>query len=227
MATPLKADSLWLSTVDDDLAPRPALRGSLVADVAIVGAGYTGLWTAYYLAAAAPSLRVVVLEKEFAGYGASGRNGGWCSALFPTPVRLMVHRHGREGVVAMQRAMNSTVDEVGRVAAAEEIDCHWSKGGTVVVARTPGQLRRAEAAVAEAREFGFGDGDVALLDAAEAARRCGATNVLGGMYTPHCAAIHPARLVRGLARAVERRGVTIYENTPVVDLRRGAAETPV
>jgi len=227
MATSLKADSLWMSTVDDDLAPRPALDGSLVADVAIVGAGYTGLWTAYHLAAAAPSLRVVVLEKEFAGYGASGRNGGWCSALFPTPVRLLAHRHGERAVVAMQRAMNSTVDEVGRVAAAEGIDCHWSKGGTVVVARTPAQLRRARAAVAEAREYGFGDDDVTMLDAEEAAKRCGATNVLGGTYTPHCAAIHPARLVRGLARAVERRGVTIYEGTPVIGLRKGAADTPV
>jgi glycine/D-amino acid oxidase-like deaminating enzyme len=227
MATSLKADSLWMSTVDDDLAPRPALGGSLVADVAIVGAGYTGLWTAYYLAAAAPSLRVVVLEKEFAGYGASGRNGGWCSALFPTPPRLMAHRHGKRAVVAMQRAMNSTVDEIGRVATAEGIDCHWSKGGTVVVARTPAQLRRAGAAVQEAREYGFGEDDLRLLDAEEAAKRCGATNVLGGTYTPHCAAIHPARLVRGLARAVERRGVTIYEGTPVIGLRKGAADTPV
>ncbi|BCB79791.1 FAD-dependent oxidoreductase [Phytohabitans flavus] len=226
MAAPLTADSLWMSTVDDDLAPRPPLGGSLVADVAIVGAGYTGLWTAYYLAAAEPSLRIVVLEKEFAGYGASGRNGGWCSALFPTPVRLLAHRHGRQGVVAMQRAMNSTVDEVGRVAAAEGIDCHWSKGGTVVVARTPAQLRRAKAAVEEAREYGFGDDDVTLLGAREAAKRCGATKVLGGTYTPHCAAIHPARLVRGLARAVERRGVGIYEGTPVIGLRKGAAETP-
>ncbi|MFC0527954.1 NAD(P)/FAD-dependent oxidoreductase [Phytohabitans kaempferiae] len=227
MATSLKADSLWMSTVDDDLAPRPALGGSLVADVAIVGAGYTGMWTAYYLAVAAPSLRIVVLEKEFAGYGASGRNGGWCSALFPTPVRLLAHRHGREGVVAMQRAMNSTVDEVGRVAAAEEIDCHWRKGGTVVVARTPAQLRRAQAAVEEAREYGFGEEDMRLLDADEATKRCGATKVLGGTYTPHCAAIHPARLVRGLARAVERRGVTIYERTRVTGLRRGAADTTV
>ncbi|MGN9913349.1 NAD(P)/FAD-dependent oxidoreductase [Phytohabitans sp. LJ34] len=220
MATSLKAGSLWMSTVDDDLTPRPALDGSLVADVAIVGAGYTGLWTAYYLAAAEPSLRIVVLEKEFAGYGASGRNGGWCSALFPTPERLMARRHGKQAVVAMRQTMNSTVDEVGRVAAAEGIDCHWSKGGTVAVARTPAQLRRARAAVEE-------DEDLVLLGAEEAVKRCGATNVLGGVYTPHCAAIHPARLVRGLARAVERRGVTIYEGTPVVGLRKGAADTPV
>lgn len=215
-----------MSTVGEDLSPRPALPGPIVADVAIVGAGFTGLWTAYYLTAADPSLRVAVLEKEIAGYGASGRNGGWCSALFPTPAPLLARRHGRNAVIAMQRAMNSTVDEVGRVVAAEGIDCHWHKGGTVTVARTPAQLRRARAAVDEARKYGFGEHDLALLGPDEAAKRCGATGVLGGTYTPHCAAIHPARLVRGLAMAAEGRGVTIYEGTPALRLRRGAVDTP-
>jgi glycine/D-amino acid oxidase-like deaminating enzyme len=210
--------NLWLSTVDS-LKPRPSLPGPIVADVAIVGAGYTGLWTAYYLARAEPSLRIAVLEKEIAGFGASGRNGGWCSALFPTPAPLLARRHGKAGVVAMRRAMEATVDEVGRVAAAEGIDCDWAKGGTVTLARTHAQLRRAEAAAQEAD-------DLVLLSADEAAKRCGATRVLGGTYTPNCAAIHPARLVRGLARAVEARGVTIYEGTPALRLRKGAVDTP-
>jgi glycine/D-amino acid oxidase-like deaminating enzyme len=217
--------SLWLSTVEDDLTPRPALPGDRDVDVAIVGGGYTGLWTAYYLAAADPSLRIAVVEKEFAGYGASGRNGGWCSALFPTSLSALARRHGRDAAVAMQRALHATVDEVGRVVAAEGIDCHWHKGGTVVLARSGPQLARARAEVDEAREFGFGEDDLAFLDAAEARSRCAADGVLGGTYTPHCAAIHPARLVRGLARAVERRGVRIYERTPVLALRPGAAVT--
>jgi glycine/D-amino acid oxidase-like deaminating enzyme len=198
--------SFWLSTLD--VSPRPALGGDLDVDVAIVGAGYTGLWTAYYLAAADPSLRIAVLEKEFAGYGASGRNGGWCSALFPVPAPLM------------QRALESTVDEVGRVVAAEGIDCHWAKGGTVVLARTPGQLRAARRAAETS------NGAVSLLTASEARERCAATNVLGGTYTPHCAAIHPGRLVRGLASVVAARGVGIFEQTPVTSIRPGAAVTP-
>ena len=217
--------SYWMSTVDDPLSPRDPLPGDRDADVVIVGAGYTGLWTAYYLAAD-PSLRVLVLEKETAGYGASGRNGGWCSALFPTSVSALARRHGRDAAIAMQRAMYATVDEVGRVAAAEGIDCHWHKGGTIVLARNDAQLGRARAAVDEARAYGFGADDLALLGADEAARRCGAEGVRGGTYTPHCAAIHPARLVRGLARAVQRRGVAIYERTPVTALRPGAAVTP-
>lgn len=218
--------SLWLDTVPGTLRPREPLPGDRDADVVVVGAGYTGLWTAYYLSRLDPSLRVTVLEKEIAGYGASGRNGGWCSALFPASVAKVARTYGRDGAVSLQRAMHDTVDEVGRVTAAEGIDCHFAKGGTVVAARTPVQLARASTEVAEAREFGFGEEDLRLLDAAEAAGRLGARDVLGATYTPHCAAIHPARLVRGLAEAGVRRGVTLHERTPVTAIEPGRVRTP-
>jgi len=217
--------SYWMSSVEDGLSPRPSLAGDLDVDVAIVGAGYTGLWTAYYLVAADPALRVVVVEAEIAGYGASGRNGGWCSALFPQSVAALARKHGRAKAVALYRAMQATVDEVGRVAASEGIDCHFDKGGTVVLARNEAQLARARDEVEEARVFGFGADDLALLDADEARARCGATNVLGATYTPHCAAIHPARLVRGLARAVERRGVQVFERTRATSIQPWTVQT--
>ncbi|MFI2714338.1 NAD(P)/FAD-dependent oxidoreductase [Micromonospora sp. NPDC018662] len=223
---PYQELSHWLSDLDEPLIPRPGLPGDTDADVAIVGAGYTGLWTAYYLVEADPTLRVVVLEREIAGYGASGRNGGWCSALFPTSLPALARRHGRDRALAMQRAMHDTVREVGRVAAAEGIDCDWQAGGTVVLARTGTQLGRARAALEEARAYGLADDDLVLLDAAEAAARCAADGVRGGTYTPHCATVQPAKLVRGLARAVERRGVRVFERTPVTALRPGAAVTP-
>jgi glycine/D-amino acid oxidase-like deaminating enzyme len=220
--------SLWHDTLaasgEDDLLPRPPLDGDTEADVCIVGAGYTGLWTAHSLLVADPRLRIVVLEAEVAGFGASGRNGGWCSALFPASAVALAHRHGREAAVAMRRAMNATVAEVGRVVTAEGIDAHWRQGGTVVLARTPVQLARARAAVASDADFGGVDGLV-LLDAGEASRRVGAEGVLGGTYTPHCARVHPARLVRGLARAVERRGGVIRERTPVLAVHPGRAAT--
>ncbi|MEU7959743.1 NAD(P)/FAD-dependent oxidoreductase [Micromonospora humida] len=218
--------SHWLSTVDDLLIPRPALPGDTDADVVVVGAGYTGLWTAYYLARADPTLRIVVLEAEIAGYGASGRNGGWCSALFPTALPALARRHGPASALAMQRAMHDTVAEVGRVVAAEGIDCDWRHGGTVLLARTDVQLGRARAAVAEAREHGLDPDDLVLLDAAGAAARCAAEGVRGGTYTPHCAAVHPAKLVRGLARAVCRLGVRLHERSPVTAIRPGAVVTP-
>jgi glycine/D-amino acid oxidase-like deaminating enzyme len=220
--------SLWLSQLGaEDRTPREPLTGpDIEADVAIVGAGYTGLWAAYYLAEADPSLRIVVLEKEFAGFGASGRNGGWCSALFPSSLaKIAKVGGGRDQAVAMQRAMQATVDEVGRVAAAEGIDCHFAKGGTVVLARTPVQLSRAQEEVASARSWGFGEEDVRLLGADEASALVGATDVLGGTFTPHCASLQPAMLARGLASAVERRGVRIYEDTAVTAISDGVVST--
>jgi len=195
-------------------------------DVAVVGAGYTGLWTAYYLARLDPSLRVAVLEKEVAGFGASGRNGGWCSALFAASKAKVARAGGRDGAVALQRALFDTVDEVGQAAAEEGIDCHFAKGGTLVLARTPVQAARLRAEVEEERSWGFGEGDVRWLSAAEASAQVTATGVLGGTFTPHCAALHPARLVRGLATAVERRGVAIYERTPALRLGDREVETP-
>jgi glycine/D-amino acid oxidase-like deaminating enzyme len=208
--------SYWMSSVDDDLTPRPSQPGDIDVDVAIVGAGFTGLWTAYYLRQADPSVRIAILEAEIAGYGASGRNGGWCSALLPQSPAALVRRHGQAAAMALIRAMESTVDEVGRVAAAEAIDCHYVKGGTVTLARNEAQRSRALAEVAQAQQLGL---EVEWLGAAAAAQRCGATGVLGATYTPHCATIHPARLVRGLARVVRDRGVRLFEQTPVTAIQ--------
>jgi len=153
---------------------------------------------------------VAVVEQEFAGFGASGRNGGWCSALFPVSAATLAHEHGRDAAVAQYAAMRASVAEVVQVAAAEGIDADIAVGGTVVLARSAPQLARARAEVAEAGEYGI---TLELLDAEAARRRLNATSVLGGTYTPHCAAIHPAKLVRGLADVVEARGATIYEGT--------------
>jgi glycine/D-amino acid oxidase-like deaminating enzyme len=227
MVSPVSYRSLsfWHDTVPGTLTPGEPLPADTEADVVIVGAGFTGLWTAYYLAKTAPDLRVVVCEREIAGFGASGRNGGWCSALFPASLNKLERMAGRDAAIAMQRAMHGTVDEVGRVAAAEGIDCHYAKGGTVMLARTPVQLERARAEIAEAREFGFDESDLRLLTATEAQKLAGASSVLGGTYTPHCAAIHPARLARGLAEAVRQLGVEVYEQTPVREIHPGRVVT--
>jgi glycine/D-amino acid oxidase-like deaminating enzyme len=224
-AEPYRSLSFWHDTVPGSLAPGEPLPGDMQADVVIVGAGFTGMWTAYYLAKRDPSLRVLVCEREIAGFGASGRNGGWCSALFPASLGKLTRMAGRESAIAMQRAMHATVDEVGKVAAAEGIDCHWAKGGTVMLARTPVQLERAREEIAEARDFGFGEEDLRLLSASEASSMAAASQVVGGTFTPHCAAIHPARLARGLAEAVRRAGVSIFERTEVREIQPGRVVT--
>jgi glycine/D-amino acid oxidase-like deaminating enzyme len=213
--------SFWLAQLPT-VPARPPLAGDTAADVVIAGGGFTGLWTAYYLAEADPGLRIVVLEAATCGFGASGRNGGWCSGLFPVPVAKLARRYGRDRAVGQYRALAATVDEVGRVAAAEGIDCGYAKGGTLALARTPAQLRRA---VAEARSYAAFGLDMALLSAAEATARCGASGVLGATYSPDCAAVQPAALVRGLAAAVERHGVTVHEQTRAVRLAPGRVVT--
>ena len=217
--------SLWHETVPDDWTPRAALPGDRDTDVAVVGAGFTGLWTALYLARAEPTLRVTVVEAETAGFGASGRNGGWCSALFPASLDSVATRASRAGALAQHRAMRDSVDEVLRVATEEGIDAHAAKGGTISLARSEPQWARARAEVEHARSWGLGEDDVRLLDAAEASAVLGATRVRGATYTPDCAAIHPARLVRGLAEAAERRGVIVHERTPATAIEPGRVVT--
>jgi glycine/D-amino acid oxidase-like deaminating enzyme len=213
--------SLWWDTLPGAVDVRTGLPGDIDVDVAIVGAGYTGLWTARSLLLADPSLRVVLLEAEVAGFGASGRNGGWCSAYFAASDAKLTRTHGADAARRMRLAMEQTVDEVGRAAAEDGIDCHFAKGGSISPARDEAQVARAKAEVEDARARGAGEEDLCWLDPEEASRRIGASRILGATYTPHCAAIHPARLARGLAEAVERRGATIYEETPVVAIEAG------
>lgn len=210
---------------DGTPAPRAPLPGDRDADVCIVGAGYTGLWTAYYLKRADPGLRVVVLEARFAGFGASGRNGGWLSGLVPGDRNAMAKQYGRDSVVAWQRALNDAVDEVAVVADREGIDAGIVKGGTMEIARNRAQAGRLAAALDEEREWG-NDGVVALTGA-EAAQRIRFAGLVSAYHTPHCARIQPAHLARGLADAVERLGVPIYENTPVTRIAPGVAVTPL
>ena len=221
----VRSRSLWLETCGDDLAPRPALSGDVQADVAIVGGGLTGLWTALYLREHAPDCRVVVLESEVCGFGASGRNGGWCSALFPTSLDHLAVQAGRQAAVDQHRAMIDTVGVVGAEVERLGIDCHWAHGGTVTVATNPAHVPRLRGYVDERRRWGFEDSDDRWLGPVQMAERVRPVGGIGGAYTPHCAAVHPARLVRGLAHAVERAGATIHEGSRVTSIRRGRVAT--
>ncbi len=204
---------------------RAALTADADVDVAIVGAGYTGLWTAYYLLKADPSLRVAIVEKEYVGFGASGRNGGWASAIFPISLPHVAKTSSHRQALALQTAMNDTVDEIGRVLQDENIDADFAKQGFVSLARSDAHLERARATVRSSAEFGLPD-QWRFLSAAEAAEIVGATDTRGGVFTDHCALIHPGRLVRGLAAAVEKLGARIYEDTAALTLGEGRITTP-
>jgi glycine/D-amino acid oxidase-like deaminating enzyme len=212
--------SFWLETAGEPLTPRVPLDRSIEADVAIMGAGFSGLWTAYYLLRQDPKLRVVIIEQEIAGFGASGRNGGWCSNGFAVSPAQLTARYGSETARQIGRLMNDAVDEVGRIAAEEGIDAEYLKGGDLLVARGPHHLSALEHELHTLEELGLADG-LQMLDAAGTAARVRITGAIASLYNPHCAVVHPGRLVRGLARAVERRGGTIYEQTAVTDYAGG------
>jgi glycine/D-amino acid oxidase-like deaminating enzyme len=212
--------SYWLASCGDDLTPREGLDGSRRADVAILGAGFTGLWTAYYLLQRDPSLQVAVIEKELAGFGASGRNGGWCSAGFPVSLGELERRWGRDAARQLHTAMMHTVDAVGSVAEIEHIACDYEKGGVLRLARGPHQLPLLQQAYRTYQQLGFGE-QYQLLSPEETSRRVHIAGVVGALYSPHCATIHPGKLVRGLARVVEKHGGTIYEQTAVTGYSPG------
>lgn len=208
--------SLWHATLpDSERTVRESLPGDTAVDVVIVGAGYTGLWTAYALKQADPSLRIAICEREVAGFGASGRNGGWCSSLFAG------HRDA-----AMQQAMFDTLDEIERVVSKEHIDCDWARGGTIDVATRPPHVERLQHELGVMRALGFGEEHYRWLNADESRAIIGCTPNLGGLFFADCAAIHPAKLSRGLARVVEKLGVAIYEHTPATALAAGRVTTP-
>ncbi|MER6674503.1 FAD-dependent oxidoreductase [Streptomyces sp. NPDC000983] len=214
--------SFWYA--DDGLpAVREPLPGDATADVVIVGGGYTGLWTAYYLKKAAPFLRITVLEQKFCGYGASGRNGGWLYNGIAGRDRY-AKLHGQEAAVRLQRAMNETVAEVLAVTGAEGIDADAHHGGVLEVARTPAQLARLKEF--HRAELAFGEKDRELYDARETAERIRVADAVGSSWTPHGARVHPVKLVKGLAAAVEALGVVVHEGTPVTEIRQGHAVTP-
>lgn len=203
--------------------PRPALGGDTVADVCIIGAGYTGLWTAYYLKKANPGLDVLVIEAEFAGFGASGRNGGWLTGGFAWNHERYLEGSSRAAVCDMVMAMGGTVDEVIRVAEAEGIDADILRTDELMVATNPAQMARVAAEVAHRRSWG--EDRVRQMGAAEARARVAIPGVLGAMVVGGVARVQPAKLVRGLAGAVDRLGVRIAEGTRVLSMAKGEVTT--
>jgi glycine/D-amino acid oxidase-like deaminating enzyme len=208
--------SYWWRALGGFPPRRPSLPGPTEADVCIVGGGYTGLWTAYYLAGLRPGWRIVVLEAAFAGYGASGRNGGWVTAELPgSRDRYAQAAGGAAGVSALEAELRFTVDEVGRVCEAESIACDFVKGGRLSVATTPSQLARMREGLVAIREHGDGEDVYQFLSRDETRERVNVAGALGGLFAPASARVQPAALAAGIAAAAERRGVLIYEATPV------------
>jgi glycine/D-amino acid oxidase-like deaminating enzyme len=216
-----RARSLWLDGLEGPLTQRPALSGDRDCDVAIVGAGFTGLWAAYSLAVLQPDLRIAIVEREIAGFGPSGRNGGWASAGIAGSAHRYARLRGADAVRRGERSMADAVAEIGRVIAAEEIECGWLHSGSLLVATSAPQVARLHERLQRRRAFGIGEDDLRLLETPELAQRVRVRGARAATFTPHCGRLDPARLARGLALACERRGVAIYEGTEAESIEPG------
>lgn len=217
--------SFWYADIGGVPQKRPALPGDREADVCIIGAGYTGLWTAYYLKKADPSLNIVMVEREFAGFGGSGRNGGWLSGGFSWSREKYLKTSSRGAVVDMQRAMAGTVDEVIRVTEAEGIDADILRVDNITFATNKPQLERAREEYQFYLDWEMPPERIEMLSAEAAAKRIRVANVLGAFVIRDMARVQPAKLVRGLAKVVEGLGVSIFEGTAVTRFEKGRVET--
>lgn len=217
--------SYWLESCGDDLSPRPKLREELAVDIAILGAGFTGLWTAYYLLQQNPSLNIAIIEKHIAGFGASGRNAGWCSPKFSITPEVSIERFGKEAARELQLSMYASVNEIERVILEEKLMVDWEKSGFIKVTLGDHLLYQFENEIKSYQKLGLEE-YYQLLNKDETNERIRAQGVKGSILTKYSAVLHPGKLARQLARILERRGVKIYEQTEVVDFKEGESLTP-
>ena len=193
-------------------------------DVLVVGAGFSGLWTAVLLKEHDPSLRVVVVDAQQPGFGASGRNGGWCSALVPVDHETVAAVAGRDAAIELQRQMFGTVDRIGEFVRENGIRCDWHKGGSLTVATNPAHAERLRQQVEKSRSYGFGPGDLDWIDEPELSRRVRVTGAIGATFTPHCAALNPYGLLDGLVQKALDMGVRVHGSTRVTSIGRDHVE---
>ena len=223
MNTPAPHDPSWwfADAMSREVgAPAPSLIGDLNVDVAIVGGGYTGLWTALALKARKPSLSIAVMEASLCGSGASGKNGGkvhgyWASLLG------MSRNIGEDGALAVARAGTVAQDAIRAFATAPGRDVQWREAGNLRISCAPAQDAKIANYVDTARELGVPD-TAQPLSPADVAHYCRSPVFRGGVYLPEGANLHPGLMARALRKAVMEAGVEIYENTPMTDLDKGA-----
>ncbi len=224
---PYQKQSFWHDTTGDDYNPRARLESDIEADVVIVGAGFTGLWTAYYLNKEKPDLNIAILEAEIAGFGASGRNGGWVCGSLAGHEQWYANPDKLTGAIALQKEMHNTVDEIGRIAQFEGIDCDYHKGGCHTAATSTHQRDGLKEDIEFKHAIGFGEDDYRWLEPVEASEQICIAGSRGAEYSQHYAVIHPAKLATGLAAKLIEKGVSIYEHSPVREITRGKVRTDI
>lgn len=207
------AVSLWLERA---AASRPALVGPSRADVAIVGAGFTGLWTALALLERDPGLDVVVLEAETVGFGGSGRNGGFVDPSLTHGLENGIAHHPEEVDELVRLGLENHRGLVATVRGGG-IDCALEEVGAIDVATAPWQLEALAASAELHQRHGLA---ARALGADEVRAELDSPTYLGGVLRPEVALVDPGALVHGLAELAVARGARLHEGTPVTGLAR-------
>jgi glycine/D-amino acid oxidase-like deaminating enzyme len=210
----LQSRSWWLSL--DDYSPNAALAEDLRADVALIGGGFTGLWTAYLLLRERPDLEVVILEANAVGYGASGRNGGFAMTLVHRTLAHLADYVGDDQARAIYLAAHRAVEEIEKTITVEGIQCDLQPNGAITISNSAPQDRIIAAELETAARLGL-DGHLSFLDRSEAQERIHSERIRCAFREETCVLVNPARLARGLKRVVERLGARVFEGTPVLD----------
>ena len=200
--------SLWQGK--QNITYRKSISKNDSFDVVIIGAGFSGLWSAFHLKQFQPNLKIAVLEKEYVGFGASGRNGGWASAEYPTSSNRLIKENGLESYKNLRTAITKSIDEIGEIAKSNNWQIDYAKGGALVFARGNAQLSRISKEIDEEHQ---------LLNKSQTTDLLNIPSALGSVFTPHCAALNPFKLVRALADHLEKLGVMIYEQSSVGEIR--------
>jgi glycine/D-amino acid oxidase-like deaminating enzyme len=216
LPTPGARRAWWLREALDAEGPAaeaPALRGEQTADVAIIGGGYTGMWTAYFLGERMPGARIVLLEQDICGGGPSGRNGGFVHGWWED-LPYLAGRYGRDAAMAIASEADEAVDGIGAWCLEHGVDAWYTKAGYLRVNAFPGREHDWDATVAGLRALGQ-EGRLVPRGAAEVQRTCASPAFGDGLLMPSAASIQPARLARGLRRVLLERGVRIHEGTRV------------
>jgi glycine/D-amino acid oxidase-like deaminating enzyme len=200
----------------------PPLAGDTTADVVILGGGYTGMWTAWFLKEREPDLDVVLLETDICGGGPSGRNGGFCDGWWAN-IADVAKTYGEADALELLMTCGRSPGEIGDWCSAHDVDAWFTRGGDLAVATSEAAIGRWDGTIAAARALGVEE-EYRVLTAGDVRERCDSPVFLGGMVISDAANLQPARLARGLRRVLLERGVRIFEGSPV---RRFRASDPV
>jgi len=211
--------SLWLEEISSELTPLPSLEGNHVADVAIVGGGFVGLWTALQIVELDPECKVVIIERDICGGGASGRNGGFVMSWWPK-ISSLSAQCGKDEAVRLARASVAAIGEIERFCIEHNIDAHFRRAGWLWTATTNAQRGAWKGVVKTCQRLG--ESVFLPLSNNEVARRAGSGKHLEGVLEVSNATVQPARLVRGLRKVALEKGIQIFENTPMSDLERSS-----